>query len=104
MHILVTVRQLDASDKLKSFAEERANKLTRYYDLIQEIEVTIEGGKEGHEGNHVEVLVNAEHNNTFVANASDDNPYAAIDACCDKLERQISEHKKKFRNRKHQTS
>lgn len=102
MHILVTVRHTDASDKLKAFAEEKANKLTRYYDLIQEIEVTIEGGKEGHEGHHVEIIVNAEHSDTFVANCSDDNAYAAVDACVEKLERQITEHKKKFRNRKHQ--
>ncbi len=108
MHTLVTLRhsenspQLQAGqDALKAHATEKSEKLTKYYDQIQEIEVVIEGGRDGHGGTHVEILVNATHNDTFVSNCNDENPYAAVDACIGKLERQLSEHKKKYRNRKH---
>jgi ribosome-associated translation inhibitor RaiA len=37
----------------------------------------------------------------FIANHVDGDAYACIDACMDKLERQLSDHKKKYRNRKH---
>jgi hypothetical protein len=37
----------------------------------------------------------------FIAHDTQEDAYACIDGCIDKLERQLSEHKKKFRNRKH---
>jgi ribosomal subunit interface protein len=49
------------------------------------------------------MIVNAEHKNMFVAHHDTGDAYAGIDGCVDKLERQLSEHKDKFRNRKHAT-
>lgn len=101
MNVVVSSRHMDITPALKSFAEEKANKLTKYYDRIQEIEVVLDAGKEAKNQSHVEIIVNAEHRNMFVAHHDDDDAYAAIDACVDKLERQLSDHKKKIRNRKH---
>jgi len=89
---------MDVTAPLKTFAEEKAGKLTRYYDRIQEIEVIFDAQKGG---TSVEVIVNAEHNDVFIARDADGDAYAQIDACVEKLERQLSEHKKKYRNRKH---
>ena len=89
---------MDVTPALKSFAEEKVNKLTRYYDLIQEIEVIFDAQKTGAS---VEVIVNAEHNDVFVVHEKDGDAYALLDTCVDKLERQLTEHKKKHRNRKH---
>ena len=47
------------------------------------------------------MIVNAEHKNMFIAHHDEGDAYACIDACVDKLERQLTEHKKKHRNRKH---
>jgi putative sigma-54 modulation protein len=94
----VTGRHVDITPPLKSFAEEKANKLTKYYDLIQQIEVIIDAQKTG---TTVEMIVNAEHNNEFIATDNTGDAYANIDACVQKLERQLTEHKKKHRNRKH---
>ena len=99
MHVLVTIRHLEVEPHIKPYAEEKANKLVRYYDLIQEIEVMIEPGNKG--GYHVEMMVHAEHRNSFVANAKCPTIEACIDACHDKLERQLTEHKTRHRNRKH---
>jgi putative sigma-54 modulation protein len=90
---------MDVTAALKSYAEQKAGKLTKYYDLIQEIEVVFEGGK--HDDSSVEMIVSAEHRNMFIAHSPLGDAYAGIDQCVDKLERQLTEHKKKFRNRKH---
>lgn len=93
---------MDVTPALKTFAEQKANKLTKYYDRIQEIEVILDTGKElGKNHSKVEMIVNAEHKNMFVAHHDEGDAYAGIDACVGKLERQLSEHKKKIRNRKH---
>jgi putative sigma-54 modulation protein len=89
---------MDVTPALKAFAEEKVNKLTKYYDKIQEIEVVLDAQKAGVS---VEVIVNAEHNDVFLARAADGDAYALLDACVTKLERQLTEHKKKHRNRKH---
>jgi putative sigma-54 modulation protein len=89
---------MDVSTSLKAYAEQKSNKLTRYYDRIQEIEVVFDNAKDAM---RVEMIVNAEHRNMFIAHDTQESAYACIDGCIDKLERQLSEHKKKFRNRKH---
>ena len=102
MNVVVSARHMDVTPALKSFAEQKAGKLTKYYDRIQEIEVILDTGKElGKNHSKVEMIVNAEHRNMFVAHHDDGDAYAGIDACVDKLERQLSEYKKKIRNRKH---
>jgi putative sigma-54 modulation protein len=89
---------MEVTPALKTYSEQKAQKLEKYYDLIQEIEVVLENNKDKCS---VEMIVHAEHRNTFVARHDDGDAYACIDGCMHKLERQITEHKKKFRNRKH---
>jgi ribosomal subunit interface protein len=89
---------MEVTSALNAYAEQKAAKLTRYYDRIQEIEVVFDNAKESM---RVEMIVNAEHKNMFIAHHADDDAYACIDGCFAKLERQLSDHKKKFRNRKH---
>ena len=98
MIVTVSSRHMDVTQPLRSYAEQKATKLSKYYDRIQEIEVVFDNGKDA---TRVEMIVNAEHKNTFIAHHDDGDAYACIDGCCHKLERQLSEHKKKFRNRKH---
>ena len=98
MIVTVSTRHMDVTPPLKSYAEQKANKLNKYYDRIQEIEVVFDAGKDT---TRVEMIVNAEHKNMFIAHHDDGDAYACIDGCVDKLERQLSEHKKKYRNRKH---
>ena len=98
MLVTVSSRHMDVTEPLKNYAEQKAGKLIKYYDRIQEVEVILDNGKDT---KRVEMIVNAEHKNTFIAHHDDGDAYACIDECVHKLERQLSEHKKKFRNRKH---
>jgi putative sigma-54 modulation protein len=98
--LLVTVssRHMGVTPPLKTYAEQKANKLNKYYDLIQEIEVVFDAGKDT---TRVEMIVSAEHKNMFIASHDEGDAYACVDGCVHKLERQLTEHKKKYRNRKH---
>jgi putative sigma-54 modulation protein len=98
--VIVTGRHLDVTDAMKAYAEQKVGKLTRYYDRIQEIEVIFTGGGKD-QTVACEVIVNAEHKRMFIANHNTGDAYACLDGCVDKLERQLSDHKKKLRNRKH---
>jgi putative sigma-54 modulation protein len=98
MIVTVASRHMDVTPPLKEYAENKANKLTRYYDRIQGIEVVIDSAKDQAK---VEIIVSADHNDRFIAHHNVGDAYACVDACVDKLERQLSDHKKKHRNRKH---
>lgn len=98
MIITVIGRHMEVTPALKTYAEQKAAKLSKYYDLIQEIEVIFDNRKDSAA---VEMIVNAEHKNTFIAHHAEGDAYACVDGCVHKLERQITEHKDKFRNRKH---
>jgi putative sigma-54 modulation protein len=98
--ITFSSRHMEITEPLKAYAEQKSNKLHKYYDRIQEIEVIFEAGKDNLT---VEMIVNVEHNRIFVAKHGEGDAYACVDGCVHKLERQLSELKKKLRNRKHQT-
>ena len=98
MIVTVASRHMDVSPALKTYAEQKANKLTKYFDRIQEIEVIFDAGKDS---TKVEMIVNAEHKDMFIAHHDVGDAYACIDGCVEKLERQLTEHKDKLRNRKH---
>lgn len=89
---------MEVTDSLRDYAQQKAGKLTKYYDRIQEIEVVFDAGKDAV---NVEMIVNAEHRNMFVAHSNEGDAYACIDGCVHKLERKLSEHKQIRRNRKH---
>ena len=99
MHVVITARHLSLAQSVKEYAESKALKLVKFYDLVQEVEVTLEEAERG--TFHAEFIVSAEHRNMFVANAREESIEACIDACYDKLERQLTEHKNRHRNRKH---
>ena len=103
MLLTVSSRHMEITPPLKDYAEEKAGKLEKYYDRIQDIEVILDNGKDktGTHNARVEIVVNAEHNNRFVVHHDEGDAYACIDGCVHKMERTLSEHKKKFRNRKH---
>ena len=98
MIVTISGRHMDVTEALKNYAEQKASKLSKYYDRIQEIEVVMDAHKDG---TRVEMIVNAEHNAVFIAHHDQGDAYACIDGCVDKLERHLTDHKESHRNRKH---
>jgi len=98
MQVKLSSRHMDVTEALRDYAELKAGKLNKYYDRVHDVEVVFDGKKEL---TVVEMIVKAEHKHRFIAHSDPGDAYACVDECFAKLERQLSEHKKKFRNRKH---
>lgn len=98
MQISITGRHVEVPQSVREYAEKKASKLLKFYDRIQAIEVIFE--EEG-VGLRVEMIVSADKRTSFVGHEVGEDANATIDLLVDKLERQITRHKKKLRNRKH---
>ena len=98
MQVVITGRRVSLTDQMRDYIHKKAGRLTRFYDRIQQIDVVVDREDSTFT---VEALVNVEHNLEFVSRASHETIFAAVDAAVHKLERQLTDHKEKFRNRKH---
>lgn len=98
MRVTVSGRHMGISEELRTFCREKAEKLSRFYDRVQAIDVVLDG----HQGTHsAEMIVHADGTMPFVASEEHADIFAAVDLVIDKIERQISRHKERLRNRKH---
>jgi len=86
------------SDSLRSYCQEKSERLIRFFDRIQSIEVVLDGRNGQH---FAEMIVHSEGTQPFVAREQHEDAYAAVDLMLDKVERQIRRHKERLRNRKH---
>jgi len=101
VQITIIGRHVDVDSELRSYVESKVGKLIKYYDRILSVEVILDG--EGN-GFGAEIVAKAEHRSSFVAKERGDDMYAAVDLVMDKIERQITRHKERVRNRKHKGS
>ncbi len=99
MNIVVKARHMDATDALRQYAESKVSKLPKFFNQIQSVEVILDM-----EANQptVEIVATARHRNTFVARHRDEDMYACVDQCFDKIAEQIRRHKGKVRHRQGQ--
>jgi putative sigma-54 modulation protein len=100
VQIIVSGRHLDVSDQLRAHVTHKLEKLTRFYDRVESIEVVLD--RQG-EVPMVEAIVNAEHGIRFVARESGVDVHSAVDLVVDKLSTQLTRHKERVRNHKHQS-
>jgi len=100
VQVIVSARRMEVGEAGKARITEKLSKLTRYYDRIESVEAVLD--RQG-ELPMVEVLVHAEHGIKFVAREAGADLFAALDLVLDKLSRQLTKHKERFRNRKHQS-
>jgi putative sigma-54 modulation protein len=98
VQVNVSGRHMGVSESLKEYCVEKAGKLTRYYDRIQSIDVVLDGKNGVHTA---EIIVHTESTDPFVASETNPDVYAALDLLLDKIERQLTRHKERVRNRKH---
>ena len=99
LQFTITGKHIDITDAIRDHAEEKASKLPRYYNSINQVEVIVDGSDHGQMS--VEVIARGEHSNLFVASESGPDAYQCIDLAVHKLERQLTKKKTKERNHKH---
>jgi ribosomal subunit interface protein len=78
---------------------QRTSKLPRFYNIINQVEVIIDGKEGGNTA--VEVIARAEHKKVFVVKEKGGDVYACIDLAVHRLEQQLRKRKTKERDRKH---
>ena len=104
MPLTVTGRHNTLTPALREHAEAKAAKLSRYFNLVESVEVVVDACRTGHKkGCLVEMIATTRHCGQFVVKMTGD-AYAAVDACFRRLERALSDAKQKLRNPKHLVS
>ena len=101
MDIKISGRHVTITDAMRQYAQEKAAKLPKFYDLIQAVELIVEVVQP--KQMRAEVVVVAEHKNKFVATHEGEDLYGCIDQALHKIQSQLTAHKERFRNRKHAT-
>ena len=98
MQIQVTGRHVEITDDVRDYIHDKVAKLPRFYDRIHEVEVVLD-----HESEQftAEMIVRAGRKRTFVARETGPDTFTLIDLVIEKLERQLTRHKEKYRDRKH---
>ena len=98
MQIQVTGRHVQITDDVRDYVHNKLARLSRFYDRIHEVEVILD-----HESEQftAEMIVRAGRKHTFVARETGPDTFALVDLVIEKLERQLTRQKEKYRNRKH---
>jgi len=99
MRVDVVGRQFEITDAIRSHAETKIEKLTRYFDGTQLITCTI-SRPDQHHLFRVELVVDVEKHDEFVCHADDEDLYAAIDKAVAKSQRQLTDYKEKLKQSK----
>ena len=84
MKVIFTGRHVEVSESLKTFAEERLEKMALYLDDVIDIHVTLSVEKHRHQA---EVSVKTRRGD-FIASAETDDMYASLSQALEKLETQ----------------
>jgi len=96
MQITTTFRHLDPSDALKSYAEEKLERVNKYIDepVVAQVFMTVEKIR-----HCAEVTITAK-GITIKASEETNDMYSAIDAVVDKIERQLRRYKERIKKHK----
>jgi putative sigma-54 modulation protein len=81
---------------------EKASKLPKFYDALNQIEIIIDGKEGSKEAGNiaVEIIARAERRKVFVVKEKGNDVYACIDLASHKLEQQLRKTKTKERDEK----
>lgn len=93
MQISISARHGDLSADTQQQIRDKVSKLTRFWDRLTSIQVTVD--VERREEPFVEIRVTAEHSEDFVGSDRASNLTSALDSVTHKLETQIRRHKEK---------
>lgn len=90
------------TDAIRTYAETKTGKLTKYFDGLQQVTVTLSRKNAQHTADYVvELVLDVEKHEDFISHATAQDPYAAIDLVAEKGERQLRDFKERLKQAKH---
>jgi putative sigma-54 modulation protein len=98
MQINVSSKHMTITPSIESYAIKKVDKLQRFFDRIQQIDVVIDKAKNGYT---TEIITNVEHHEPFIARSDHDDLYACLDLGVNRAARQLKDHKSRLRDNKH---
>jgi putative sigma-54 modulation protein len=100
MRIEVRGKNFPLTPAITQYAETKCERLPRYYDGVQQINVTLEKSAK-HEEFTIEIIVDVEKHDDFVVRLTSHDVYEGIDLAIDKVVRQLVDFKERLKNPKH---
>jgi putative sigma-54 modulation protein len=97
VQINISARHGHLSDKTRAKISAKIDKLSRLFERLTQIEVTID--LEHEENPTVDVRVSAEHKHDFVATEQSGDLMGSLDNVIHKLEQQLRKYKEKVQDR-----
>jgi putative sigma-54 modulation protein len=99
--ITITGRHMHVHDSVREYALEKTNKLERFDNTIQHIELVVatEGDRK-----LVEMIVTSRVGGKHVGQVEHEDIFAALDLLVDKMKRQLERTKEKVKHHKHDES
>jgi len=98
MRIDVSGKHFEITDPIHAHALNKAERLPKYFDGLQSVEIVIEPAPHDHFS--VEFRADAEKHDTFVASDEGDDLYSTIDSVYEKMSRQLRDFKDKLKDKK----
>lgn len=100
MQVTIIGRHMEVPGDLRRYMQEKAEKLPHYYDRVMAVQIIVDGEQAAR---RVELVVSVAGHEDFVAEEKGNDIFACFDVCLDRLEKQLTRHKDRVRDRKHQT-
>lgn len=97
MQVSISARHGNLSDASRQKIEEKVDKLTRIFERLTSIDVTID--LEHDETPSVDLRVSAEHKHDFVAADRSTSLMGSVDTVVHRMEQQLRKYKEKIQNR-----
>ncbi len=95
--IEVISRHEPLSDRMKSYATEKASKLLRFHNRISRIQIVLDGT---HDAPFLEMIVHVDSGATLVAREHQEHLKRGLDLLADKMERQLKKASGKLKHHK----
>jgi ribosome hibernation promoting factor len=88
---------LEVTDPIREHAENKAKKLDKFNDLVQQIDIKFWKENTAKELFTVEIVVDVINHSDFIAKADGHDLYNVIDDSISKVGRQLNDHREKLK-------
>ncbi len=98
MRINIIGRQFEITDPIRLHAEKKAEKLDTYKGFVQQMDFRVWKESPSKEQYAVELTVDVERHEDFIAKAEGPDVYSVIDEAVTKADRQLHDHREKLKS------